>query len=286
MKKQENEKNRVSFKTPKRFRLTFFNENTFNEVWSVKMSQTRVILSVIAIMAAIGCIVSTIIVFTPIRTLLPGYLKTSQRQENIMNSLRIDSLTTRVNITSAYVENLSNILSDSIDISEVSIKSDNVAQVIPIDSIIGASATELQFIQQFEDKEKYNLSVLSPIAADGMMFYSPTRGATITPGENESMTTITLTAPALSAISAIYNGTIVDTYYTPATGNVIIIQHPNDFISKYAGMSEIFVSNGAKVATGQRIGLSSRNQQSANYPLTFDLWHKGTPLNPLDYIAF
>ena len=54
------------------------------------------------------------------------------------------------------------------------------------------------------------------------------------------------------------------------------------FISKYSGINETFVSKGDKVTTGQRIGLSNKNKQS----FSFELWHKGTQLNPLDYIAF
>lgn len=281
---KENNKTYTRFKTPKKFRLTFFNENTFNTVWSIKMSQAKVILSIIIIIIAIACIVSTIIVSTPIRTLLPGYLKTSQRQENIINSMRIDSLSTNVNINNAYLSNIIDILTDNIDTTSIafSLKSDTITY-IPIDSIINTSSTERQFIQQFEDQEKFNLSVLAPIAAEGMMFYTPVYGATIK--DNNPTFSLEIIAPSHSPISAIYNGTIIDSYYLPNIGNVIIIQHPNDFISKYSGISETFSSKGEKVTTGQRIGLSYQSSKNKQ-PLTFELWHKGTQLNPLDYIAF
>ena len=35
---------------------------------------------------------ATLIVFTPLRTLLPGYLKQEERQENTVNVFRVDSL--------------------------------------------------------------------------------------------------------------------------------------------------------------------------------------------------
>ncbi|MBQ7042419.1 MAG: M23 family metallopeptidase [Muribaculaceae bacterium] len=278
---KESNKTSTRFKTQKKFRLTFINENSFNEVWSIKMSRTRVILSIFVILIAIGCIVSTLIVSTPIRTLLPGYLKTSQRQENVINSMRIDSLSTNVNINNAYLSNIINILNDNIDTTSVTLPlvSDTIKH-IPIDSIINSSSLERQFIQQFEDQEKFNLSVLAPIVAEGMMFYTPIYGASVK--ENDSPLSIELITPTNSPISTIYNGTIIDSYYLPDIGNVIIIQHPNDFISKYSGINETFVSKGDKVTTGQRIGLSNKNKQS----FSFELWHKGTQLNPLDYIAF
>lgn len=284
LKMKESNKTSTRFKTQKKFRLTFINENSFNEVWSIKMSRTRVILSIFVILIAIGCIVSTLIVSTPIRTLLPGYLKTSQRQENVINSMRIDSLSTNVNINNAYLSNIINILNDNIDTTSVTppLASDTI-KYIPIDSIINSSPIERQFIQQFEDQEKFNLSVLAPIVAEGMMFYTPIYGASVK--ENDSPLSIELITPTNSPISTIYNGTVIDSYYLPNIGNVIIIQHPNDFISKYSGIHEFFVSKGDKVTTGQRIGLSHQNNRSKK-PFTFELWHKGTQLDPLDYIAF
>lgn len=270
-----------------RFRLSFINEATTTELWTIKMSRTKVIASILIVLLAISCILTTIIVFTPIRTLLPGYLKISQRQENIINSMRIDSLTTAVNINNAYISTITDILTDNIDTTATTASqhNDSVAQIIPIDSIIDASNAEQQFVKQFEEQERFNLSVLAPIAAEGMMFYTPVYGATVI--ENEQPTsTLTLTAPALAPISSIYNGTVIECYYTPASGNVIIIQHHNDFISKYTGIGETFITKGDKVITGQRIGLAARTSQSATYPLTFELWHNGSALSPMEYIAF
>ena len=195
--------------------------------------------------------------------------------------MRIDSLSTNVNINNAYLSNIINILNDNIDTTSVTLPlASDTIKYIPIDSIINSSPIERQFIQQFEDQEKFNLSVLAPIVAEGMMFYTPIYGASIK--ENNSPLSIELITPTNSPASTIYNGTIIDSYYLPDIGNVIIIQHPNDFISKYSGINETFVSKGDKVTTGQRIGLSNKNKQS----FSFELWHKGTQLNPLDYIAF
>ena len=198
--------------------------------------------------------------------------------------MRIDSLSTNVNINNAYLSNLINILKNDIDTtsSANSLNSDTIKH-IPIDSIINTSLIERQFIQQFEDQEKFNLSVLAPIAAEGMMFYTPIYGASIK--DNTSPLSIELITPTNSPISTIYNGTIIDSYYLPNVGNIIIIQHPNDFISKYSGINETFVLKGDKVTTGQRIGISHQSNKDKQ-PFTFELWHKGSQLNPLDYIAF
>lgn len=273
------------FKTPKRFRLSFINENTFNVVWTIKMSRIRVIMAIIAIIVAMWCIISTIIVATPIRTLLPGYLKGSQRQENAINNMRIDSLYTRVSITNSYIANLTDILTDKIDTTAISALPDSARQILPVDSIIGTSDKEKQFVRQFEEKERFNLSVLSPIVAEGMAFYTPVKGAVVAE-EDGAHIGVTLLSPYTSPVSSIYEGTVIDCYYLSATGNTIVIQHPNDFISKYSGLSEAFVGIGDKIKTGDRIGLVISSQRNDRRLMSFELWHNGTSLNPLEYIAF
>lgn len=276
-------KSRNAFRSVKRYRLSFINENTFNEVWTIKMTQSKVVLSIILIIISISCVMATLIAFTPIRTLLPGYLKMSQRQENIVNSMMLDSLTTRIDINNAYLSNITDILLDNVEPETIIVPNDSVVSVIPVDSIMGASPAERQFIQQFEADERYNLSVLSPLVAEGMLFYAPVSGATIVETDDELATTLSLVVPALSPVSSIYGGTIVDAYYDVEKGNVVIIQHPNDFLSKYIGVGELLCGIGTKVVTGQRIGIISRQSQPQ---FSFELWHKGTALAPLDYIAF
>lgn len=279
----QKDKNKYNkYKSPKRFRLTFINENTFSEVWTVKMTQTRVVLLIVAIAISIACIMATLIAFTPIRTLLPGYLKTSQRQENIINSMRIDSLTTQVDINNAYLLNITDILTDNVKSEDITVPNDSALKVIPVDSIMVASSAERQFIQQFEADEQYNLSVLAPLVAEGMLFYAPVSGASIDDRSVNEMS-LSLIVPALSSVSAVYAGTVIDAYSDAIKGNVIIVQHPNDFLSKYVGVGEILCHVGAKVVAGQRIGIISRNTQPR---FAFELWHKGTALQPLDYIAF
>ena len=274
-----------SFKTNPRFRLSFINENTFNEVWTVKMSQRKVVLALLMLLIAIGCMVATLIIFTPIRTLLPGYLKESQRQENIFNSMRIDSLSTEVSIHNAYVSNLERILNDRVDEASPAHYNDTISPA-PTDSLIGATSAEKQFVRQFEEREKFNLNVLTPIAAEGVTFFTPVNGASIMSPKDGSPAEITLIVPRNAPVSSIYNGSVVDCYYTVGRGYTYIIQHPNGFMSKYSGLGSAFADKGQHVDTGSAIGLTGDNANSAQNLVTFELWNKGTRLNPQEYIPF
>ncbi len=268
--------------TKSRFRLSFLNENTFNEVWTIKFTRTKVILSIIGIIVAIACVIATIIVLSPIRTLLPGYLKENQRRENILNTIRLDSLTVKAGINDNYINNVKNILTSSTtgtDSAVVNPMNDAFA-----DSLLQASESERNFIRQFEEREKFNLKVLSPMAAAGLTFFSPINTSSPIQDSESGMTTVSIPAPAGSTVTAVHAGTVIDTYLSPLDGYVIVIQHPKGFMSRYSGLSSVLVTKGDKVSTGSAIALAG--DKDKNSVMTFELWNNGTPLNPWKYIPF
>lgn len=199
--------------------------------------------------------------------------------------MRIDSLFTKVSITNSYISNLTDILTGNIDTISYTASPDSIRQILPVDSITGTSDREKQFVRQFEEKEKFNLSVLSPIVAEGMAFYTPVKGAVV-PETGKVSSGVSLVTPYTTPVSSIYDGTVIECYYTSATENTVIVQHPNDFISKYSGLSEIFITKGDRLHTGDRIGIALSRPGNDSRLIKFELWHNGTPLNPLEYISF
>lgn len=75
-----------------KYKLSFFNEGTLEEVWSFRLSQ----LSAFAMLALFAFLLiaftAFIIIKTPIRNYLPGYLDVEVRKEIMQNALRADSL--------------------------------------------------------------------------------------------------------------------------------------------------------------------------------------------------
>lgn len=278
-------KRKHSFKTKSRFRLSFINENRFNEVWTIKFTHTEIVITSLLLIAAISCLVATIIVLSPIRTLLPGYLKEGQRQENIVNSMRIDSMSTRVSINNAYISNLRSLIDLQADTAIAAAATTQYTPMSP-DSLLPASENEKLFVRQFEEEERFNLNVLSPIAAEGISFFPPVSHATELPGHEQPKTSIRLTSPPSSTVCAVYAGTVIDSYPTRGNRNTIIIQHPNGFVSKYSGVHTPFASTGDKVEKGSVIGITSPRDSGQETGITFELWNKGAALNPREYIVF
>lgn len=250
-------------RTRRRWRVEIINENTLSRIWSLRLTGLKAWIFGGTLLAAIASLIAVIIIFTPVRAILSGELPGKMRDRYIDMALRIDSISERARIGETYSMNIMSILTDSINADSLRAEASKLAEENPtVDSLLPASEREKQFIKQFEARERYNLSVLSPIAAEGMIFEPPTS-----------------TEDGSGNVSAIYRGTVISVENLPGGRSNITVQHPNDFISIYRNMSDTYVDKGAKVAANQRIGYSTTDA-----PMLFELWHSGTLLDAGEYI--
>lgn len=269
----------AGYKNPARYRLDFIKENTLNTLWSVRMTRTRVWLVSLGCIAAVLALLWVVVAFTPLRQLLPGALKGDLRAGYVDTSLRLDSLERAASINSAYLENIRRIFENDLDNTD-----ENVAVTVDVnDSLLAASEAELQFMRSYEEEERFNVSVLAPIAAEGMVFSSPLPSA-ISLSEIAPATGIkgvVASANSATPVSSVYRGTVVSVTVDGEGLSTVTIQHPNDFVSVYQGLGDVFVEKGAKVEAARRIGnIPARGR------VLFELWHKGSALDPAEFISF
>lgn len=271
--KAPNERRYVArYRNPARFRLDFIKENTLNRVWSLRMTRSRVVIVSIAVVASVGALLWAIIAFTPLRGYLPGALRGDLRGRYVETSLRVDSLEERMRVQNQWLTNLRAVLSG--DVSD----SINVYDVQPLaiaDTLVAASEAERRFVRQYEEQERFNLSVLAPLAADGMVFVSPVAPTATVTG---SPTGMTVTGSRGMPLSAVYRGTVVSVVTSSAGTTTLTVQHPNDFITVYTGLGDVFVNKGSRVSAGQRLG------HAASSVAAIEMWHNGSELNPAEYI--
>lgn len=268
----------------RRFRIDVVNENAFMSVWSIRLSRGK-LAGCIAGVVIVICVMWTLLLsYTPLRVIMPSRIEGQMRDNYVDISLKIDSIADVAAMNDRYIGNLLTVLGgedETVADDGQLVEEISEVRVIPVDSLMSASDTERWFMRQFEDAERLNLSVLSPIAAEGMTFYSPFP-RTMEVKRSHDLKTLTVVSNGVIPVSSIYRGTIISLYHTVAEGITVIIQHPNDFISRYSGLTGSFVEKGDKVNAGTRIGID----ENGRAPLGFELWHNGSALDPLDYIAF
>ena len=71
-------------------------------------------MTAILLIGLIVVAILSVIVGTPVKNLLPGYLKTEERIEMVDKILRVDSLAAEVQRRDAYIKNLASILTGEI----------------------------------------------------------------------------------------------------------------------------------------------------------------------------
>ena len=86
-------------------------------------------------------------------------------------------------------------------------------------------------------------------------------------------------------IVSILDGTVIKVEENDILGTIVEIRHTNDLISVYQSLKDVTVKVDDKVIQGQIIaksGTSNINTSLTNH-LHFELYHKGTVVNPEEY---
>lgn len=85
-------------------------------------------------------------------------------------------------------------------------------------------------------------------------------------------------------VAAAAGGVVVVAERHPQYGNLIEIDHGNDFTTRYAHLSKMAVSEGQVLKRGQHIGLSGNTGRSTGPHLHFEVRFKGVAQNPARFL--
>lgn len=270
MKKQK--RHNIRFKTPKRYRLSLFNENALNRVWMVKMGRKRLILLVVVAVMAVFCAGMMLMSLTPLRTFLPGYLTGSERRLLVEVDSRADSIARRLDIYGSYLGNVSSIINGDIDpdsvmatIGRVS-ESDSIAPRQDSVPLLGRNNVESEFVRMYSERENFILDDRQDLLAEAPLFVPPVKDAMVSAGDDPLVPLIEVNED-VAGVYAVNRGTVVDQYKSADAGFVIIIQHPDGYLSRYSGLSRIFTKRGVAIDADSRIGQYNR---ADGLPLRFE----------------
>lgn len=288
--KRKRNANKLSFWKRIRFKykLSFINENTLEEVWSFRLSQLSVFVSLGVFAFSLVAFTALIIIMTPIRNYLPGYLDVEVRKEIVQNALRADSLERMIEIQNLYLKNVTGIISGTIELDSIR-EIDSLAR-IDADFEIPRSPEEEEYVKNFEQEEKYNLAVLNtnPLPVDGLFFYKPVNGMISSHYQADiHHFGVDIAAAPKESVLATLDGTVMYAGYDPNQGNVIQLQHKNGFVSVYKHNELLLKEPGEQVVAGEAIALVGNTGKLSTGPhLHFELWYNGKPVNPEDFIVF
>jgi Peptidase family M23 len=267
-----------------KYRLLIENEGELRKMGEWRFSKRTLLLCVVIGVFIPFILAVGIIAFTPIRQFIPGYASSGGYGNNIADEvIRLDSLKRISDMNQAYIENLMKVMNPD-RVPDDSVVFSGKSNHLTSDSLMDRTEAEQEFIAGMTDRERYNISVLAPLAADGMMFYPVARGSVVTEATRDSLVSRVL-IPAGETINSITDGKIIDRYYSAADrGYTLIIQQPKGFITRYGNLGTVLVKKGQNVNGGEAIALTTTATGSRKNIITVEMWHNGAPLMPKNYI--
>ena len=287
---KEKNNNPFFIKLKHKYRLILMNDSSLEEQISFRFSA----LDVITVLT-IGCVLLFVfflllVGYTPLNEFVPGKASSSLHKELIAITLKTDSLEKKLLVNELYLKNITAIVNGE---DPINISTENTLA-------LSASETELSFKKSKEDsllrlaveaEDKISISPTDKkdnLDMESMLFFSPIKGV-ITNGfdrkKNHFGTDIV--AKQDEPIKCVFDGVVVISHWTSETGNVIGVQHDNGMFSLYKHNSILFKRAGEYVKSGEVIAIIGNSGELSSGPhLHFELWHKGTPVNPENYISF
>ncbi|MDE2577864.1 MAG: peptidoglycan DD-metalloendopeptidase family protein [Hyphomicrobiales bacterium] len=117
-------------------------------------------------------------------------------------------------------------------------------------------------------------------------FRWPARGRVIQGFKTGGNDGINISVPEGTPVKAAENGTVI---YSGSGlkgyGNLVLIRHPNGFVSAYGNNSALEVKNGDKVTRGQTIAKAGQTGNVSSPQVHFELRKGSTPVDPTGYLA-
>ncbi len=274
----------------KKYRFSIFNDTTHEEIFSLRaygaFSVVAIILSVVLLIVSVILLIS----FTSLREFIPGYPSEQHRQVLVQNAIRIDSLQREVDVWEFQLANIQRIatgqkplhLDSMLNLQRMAenpvVVEENYAKD---DSLLRATVLrEEQFNLSYKENKIEQI--------EGLHFFPPLKGV-VTQEYNVAANHpyLDIAAPENTVVYSVLNGTVIYAGWDDATGYTLHLQHDNNLVSVYKHNSKLLHNVRDKVAAGTPIALVGSTGILSTAPhLHFELWHKGEPIDPAQYIKF
>ena len=281
----KSKKEKIKEKLLSKYRLVILNDNTFEEKISFNLSRLNVFVfagfSIIILIA----LTAMLIAFTPLREYIPGYSSTALKKKAYQLTHKTDSLSMALEINKKQLSSIRKILTGNV-FSEDSINIGENTESVKFEAI--PTSTEDSLLRRnVEREDKYNL-LESEYNQGNFVLFPPIKGS-ISEGFHQDTKhfAVDVVVAEGTPVKAVADGRVIFAEWTVETGYVLIIDHGNQLLSVYKHNSAVNKSQGDFVKTGEVISFSGTTGELSTGPhLHFELWSKGYPLDPTNFIDF
>lgn len=268
-------------KKQRKFRLALLDDTTLREVFHMRVSAMSAITMATLVFLFIIVLLSVLIVYTPVRNILPGY-NASIRQQLIDESARVDSLQANLTVQRQYLDVLKQIAAGDIQLD--SLHTLDSLQLIERDKVLEEFDSEVTdaFMEQYELKERDRLHVFDNAETHTIrQLARPVRGVIMqSVNPDAGHYGIVLRTSKNENVLATTQGTIISAERAEDNTFTIILQD-GAFMAVYRNVSKQMKMQGAHVVKGEAIGMVD-----AETDFVLELWENGQLVNPEEVIVW
>ncbi len=275
-------------KTRKKYKIIVSNEETFEEIISLKTNNFQLFLFAFLYTILVIIFSITIIFFTQVREYVPGYPSTDLLVSAAKVTVKADSLERELALNAQFFSAIEAVLrGDSNETAQRTqqdtliqndLKDTQIAATIPQDSVLRAYV---------ENEDRFNLT-RSQLLIDSKSYYSPVKGV-VTDGFDieKNHFAVDISVDIGTPVKAILAGTVLFSEWSVETGHVILLDHGENLISVYKHNSKNLKSQNETVRAGEVIAFSGEEGALSSGPhLHFEIWRNGLPIDPETIISF
>lgn len=281
-------KTKILDKLLHRYRLVILNEDTFEERVSFKINRLYVIALMIFSSFLIIALTTALIVYTPLKSYIPGYTTIDFKTQATKLNLKIDSFETVAQTKNAYLESIKKVLkgeTDTIDFNKDSLENVQPISVSPEE--LRSSKADSLLRLKVEQEDKFNVFEQAVFEGDFTLF-PPVNGiVSETFNLNIKHYAVDIATDKNQSVKSVADGRVIFSEWTAETGFVIIIEHKFSLISVYKHNASLLKTQGDFVTAGEVIALTGDTGEfSTGTHLHFELWSDGSPIDPQEFINF
>jgi murein DD-endopeptidase MepM/ murein hydrolase activator NlpD len=282
----------------KHYRFVIMNEDTFEEVGSYKLTLMNLYVFISTLLVVLTCLVFMLIAYTPIKEYLPGFQPVSSNDRRLLELTReVNRMGQEMQAQEVYIKNLQRMLTGN------PLREKDVPKATPDQAPTKDGAKKIGMSQVDEEmRREVELERVGQIAKQSrsvgfaptekpieqLFFAAPVNGEISAHFDRQkSHYGVDVLAPRNAAIKAAMDGYVFLSEWTLETGNTVGIQHDNGILSFYKHNSSLLKKVGNFVRAGEAIAIVGNTGVLSSGPhLHFELWHKGKPVDPVDYVTF
>lgn len=254
------------------------------------MNRARVLL-----LLALGFMLSMALAVYVVTSLLeewldPRHAEMMANRQIIELSMAIDSLEKEVANKDRYVLNIKQILDgNTVDPdSLISFESRRITEEVMLDATLNPIDSQFRAEYESSDLGLFALRTNEYSELREMLLFRPVEGI-ITDGFNASDEHfgVDIVSKENEAVKSVADGVVVFSSWTLDGGYVIAVQHRANLISVYKHNSELLKNVGNFVSAGEILAIIGNTGELTSGPhLHLELWHRGNPVDPENYIDF